>query len=802
MRILGFVGLFALAACAGKRGPDAAPKNERSFACENNAPTDREQALTAFRDGWLHHGLEELAEANRVCAEEASAAWADQIAVLAELGREAEVRSLASIIEASEAAPAEAKRAAAAARGSVATHAAEGAEELYERALAAGAAGKAVEARRLFDRALEAFARRGLAGTVRAPNGFPPGAGVARSGSNLLFVDTGRLVIVGPEGRATREVVLAGEDGKQLVPSALATDGARAVVGGADGSVVVVDPERAEEVRRFSARAPVAAVALRGERVAAGLADGRVVVWLPEARELGTHTGGAHALAFSASGLLASGGADAVVRVWDVELGKELAKLTTSGAVQALAASPSGAELAVSAAAAAGVTVEVVTLPDGAKRTRIGPPKGARAALAFAADGLALGVAAGESLAFYDARTGKAKATAASGHPGLVFTAAAFAGDGTLVGLLADGELVRLDKGGEAPGRSGRHAPRPRELATNAGDRIGFLAGAELYTVDLHPDGTRAVQIAPAPATAHHLSMAGRASAFALADGARAFTYVVDVFGDQRGVLRREHELEQASTVTATAMPAEGTAVYTGGADGWVRVFGAKSAAGRQLFDLGAPVVELAVAPENAGLVAAGANGRVIVWDVSDDKEIERAELGADPIRAVGADESFGKPLAGVLRESSLVLLPLGKPRAELEVAAGAFGLSLGNDVAVLLRPDTIEVVAASFAKPRAGQSQRVAGVRDAAPTGIIGFMTLSFDGTVRKHHSSGLAENWRRLVEHRRAGYLALGGGRWALAGDELDAARAALECWVGGRAYRFELCEGKALVHDYVSF
>ncbi|MCI0458831.1 MAG: WD40 repeat domain-containing protein [Gemmataceae bacterium] len=107
-----------------------------------------------------------------------------------------------------------------------------------------------------------------------------------------------------------------------------------------------------------------------------------------EVRHLKGHTGGVSCLAFGARGLLASGGSDGLVRLWQAATGAELAQLAGhKDNVSAIAFAPDGQRLA---SGGRDGTVRLWDVTTGKELRRFTPQAGPVDGVAFAPDGRAL----------------------------------------------------------------------------------------------------------------------------------------------------------------------------------------------------------------------------------------------------------------------------------------------------------------------------------------------------------------------------------------------------------------------------
>ena len=155
---------------------------------------------------------------------------------------------------------------------------------------------------------------------------------------SLAFTDDGSALITAgadgtlrlwnPEtGTETRSITLGASR-----PTSLAVMGRRALTGHEDGYIQLWDLDRGERLGQFRRNAAsVWSVAFMGEpnRFVAASHDWLVTVWdaantLAPAMVLEGHEGPVQAVAYAPRGLIASGGADRVIRLWDATTGSSV----------------------------------------------------------------------------------------------------------------------------------------------------------------------------------------------------------------------------------------------------------------------------------------------------------------------------------------------------------------------------------------------------------------------------------------------------------------------------------------------
>ncbi len=222
--------------------------------------------------------------------------------------------------------------------------------------------------------------------------------------------------------------------------TAAPTDVAETSTTGADASPVLY---RTLEGHRDDVLA--VAFSANGKRLASGGADAEVRVWDSAngatLKALTGHAGAVSALAFSDDGRwLASAGHDGNVRLWDARALTAYAEWRgPGGALQALAFAPNGRRLA-----AAGRTRTIALWDVASGRITLTVPAGGEVrALAFSPDGQWLAAAGADGTArLYDATRGGEPASRSVHRAGI--RALAFAPDGRWLATGTDDGLVRL----------------------------------------------------------------------------------------------------------------------------------------------------------------------------------------------------------------------------------------------------------------------------------------------------------------------------------------------------------------------
>jgi len=294
----------------------------------------------------------------------------------------------------------------------------------------------------------------------------PDGRLLASAGQDgkakIWNASTGRLVFtLNGHEKAVNDVVFS-PDGKWLVTAS------------GDGMVKLWDPATGQQQHSFVAQTGAVStidISPDGRYLATGGSgtDGSINLWsagtLTQLRTLAGHKGttvglrlgersgtvevgkggipigGVNALAFSPDGtLLASGGTDNTVRIWDVETGRQVQTFKNPKWIRAVAFSPLGDQLAWV------TTEEVIKLVDVAtwrnKRKFLEGNKSLIWAIAFSPDGRLLAVGVWNMVRLLDITSGQ-EVSGFSGHTHFV-SALAFAPDGSRIASGSWDKTIRL----------------------------------------------------------------------------------------------------------------------------------------------------------------------------------------------------------------------------------------------------------------------------------------------------------------------------------------------------------------------
>ncbi|MGW2974505.1 nSTAND1 domain-containing NTPase [Streptomyces mirabilis] len=389
-----------------------------------------------------------------------------------------------------------------------------------------------------------------------------------------------------------------------------------------------------------------------GRVLASGGDDGVVRLWdvatgKQRSKVVG-HRGGVRSVAFSPDGrVLASGGDDGVVRLWDVATGKQRSKLAgRSIFVASVAFSPDGRTLASGSEDGLGA-VRLWDVATGRLRRALGPPSTAFS-VAFSPDGRTLasgGLDDSTTVRLWDVATGRLHRL---GHGGVV-TSLAFSPDGRT--LTSGGEDRTLRQWDVATGKQRStltgHTDTVQSVAFSADGRT-LASGSSDRTVRLWDMTTGK------PTTPLRLNA-----------GVQAVTFSPDsrtlASGDDGGAVRlwdvptgqaRYALTGHTGTVLSVAFSREGRTLATGSEDTTIRLWNIPTHSSRTALTTNVGVNSLAFSPHGSTLASGGSEGLVGLWDV--DRGKLRTTFTEDQQEVSLAFSPDGRTLAGGSEDSTI----------------------------------------------------------------------------------------------------------------------------------------------------
>ena len=387
-------------------------------------------------------------------------------------------------------------------------------------------------------------------------------------------------------------------------------------------------------------------------------------------------------VSFSPDGrLLATGGKDNTVKLWEVESGRELRTLTGhTGWIKTVAFGAGGARLASASLDGAVFIWETAT---GRQLRSIEGGRGIEC-VAFSPDGKVVASGGGEQpLKLWNADTGQVLHTL-NGH-GAKVTAAVFSPD---AGLLASGaqdgviKLWDVASGRELRSLTG-HTGRIASLAFGAdggrlasgsfdgsvklwdvpkGSESRTLAGrsGRVLAVAFGPDGRRVTAVSSEQHTVKTWDVQSGGETASFSDPERLDALQAAALdreaglaalsnGDKTVMLRGMGEWKRtrvlatrSSGVYASVFSPDGKWLATGGKDNSVRLW--EVATGRQTLRLEGDIgwiTSLAFSPDSRQVVAGSLSGTIKVWDVEDGRELRRLEGHEGSANALAAGPNW-----------------------------------------------------------------------------------------------------------------------------------------------------------------
>jgi WD40 repeat protein len=386
------------------------------------------------------------------------------------------------------------------------------------------------------------------------------------------------------------------------------------------------------------------------------------------------HDYAAVTLAFTPDGqTLASGGLDRRVRLWDVRVGREVAKLSQHTAVWSLAYSPDGETLAV------GLYDGTTKLAawDGAAWQERGPLVGHTAAIrgiAFFPDGKTLATASYDStIKLWDVAAGSQLASL-DGHYGVVWSVAV-SPDGRTI---ASGGFDRIVHLWEWDGTAARERPSPGKL-TNEVRALAFSPdGATLAAAAFNGDialwdmatGQQKVTRRGDMGEINSISFAPDGKILALGCSDKT----VRLWDPATGKERTDAHLNK---VWAVAFSPDGQSLASASARGEIKLWETKDPEQPAVLDNADAVSAMGLHPESRKLVAALRSGPAKVWDAATGQVLARLDV-ALPHAAAAPFSPDGTMIATPLADGSVKLWDSGSSAKELATLKGHSNIVYG----------------------------------------------------------------------------------------------------------------------------
>ncbi len=572
---------------------------------------------------------------------------------------------------------------------------------------------------------------------------------------------------------------LVGYFGKQAEIAALSPDRAVLATSHADstirlwdartrrpfGSPLTAAPARVALLTRFPNNESLV-FSPDGALLAASLEDSTIRLWeVHSGRFLGPLETGDPlnpGLAFSPDGTQVAAGSavDGSVILWEVDTRQRVGAFSTGFELKTtnLAFSPEGTVLTAWGASKRAPPGEPPRLQsillswNVATRRRIGPPLIDHAwfgTQAFSPDGAVwvTGAAGGTSLVLREPTTGRPL-----GQPLVGFTSPvqhlAFSPDSTVLAKSHADSTIRLWNARTGRLLTGQYTAKGIEALAFSTDGGAVIVEEENGLVFWEIDTQQKAFYLNGRSFLHHQPLEPGSLRFLLKEQGKIT--LVD-FAKSQAIGQLKATAPRASgEIARTALDPAEKRLALGYDDGTVVLWDvvADRPAGESLSGLIGSLSHLAFSPDGTALAASSEAGRFVLWDVA--TRGYRGELQTGPNRLWGLAFSPDGQALALADSSSIALLdaatlkPLHEPLAD-PVFGGGLGLAFspdGKQLAAIVFTDEIEVVVWDLATREA--------IRQFRPSGAVGTMAFSPDGTLLALGTGSVAELWDVEMGHR----------------------------------------------------